>query len=239
MRVKSIINTKRLVKGAIYDVVKLHNVNGSRSYHSFTIKIKLTPEQHSYFTVNNFVLEDGSPIPQIDWTAPDARNDVKFYDETNIKANNTKIGDFVVYLRNSHSNFVTGKVYKVEDILVTTYKSWSEVSIKLEGTNKYYKAYSFRKCTVEESRKLSLNQFFTEVPGFDKVNKNVRKFDTLSDEEKKQVLIKSIFTSWLDKNRNNLSVLDWAIQKVGESFKLRQEDFQIIMDSKVGELLNS
>lgn len=237
MKVKSKVNTKRLVKGAIYDVVRLRNKLNSNSYLGKTVKIKLNDSKTEFFTVNNFTMEDDSLVPQIDWDSPDDRDDKKFFEETTIREGNIQPGDYVMYLRNTHSHLIQYNKYKVQDISVSKYNSWADISLKLEGSNKFYKSYSFRKCTKEEVRKMSLNLLFDGKSGAKKVTSN-RKFDLLSEDEKREVIIKIFFTAYLDKNRNTLSLIDWAINKTGEGYKLNKEDFEPYLDLKMKDIFS-
>ena len=51
------------------------------------------------------------------------------------------------------------------------------------------------------------------------------------------VLIETLAKSILDKNRHELNVIDWGIEKSGGNFKLTQEDFKHLMDKPLKEII--
>jgi hypothetical protein len=42
----------------------------------------------------------------------------------------------------------------------------------------------------------------------------------------------------LDTDRNNLSILDWAIQKKGKQYDLSIDDINPFLDMKISDLIN-
>lgn len=244
MKVISKVNTKRLVKGAVYDVVKLQASNtGQNRYFRPRVTIRLNSEINQNFSVNNFKLENGDDLPQIDWTSEHYKLNHYNWSELRITEKNIKEGDYVVYTRNSHSSLITDRKYKVEKINHRVYNStfgnqFSEIEIKVEGSTRFYKSYSFRKCTADETRETNLKLVFDENSDLEKVDKSKRKFDYYNPEEKERILLEILFKSAIDKNRNNLSVVDWAITKIAESMKLKNEDFETILDKDLKTTLN-
>jgi hypothetical protein len=243
MKVKSKVNTKRLVKGSIYEVTKLYNSNSNQNkYHRSRITIKLNDGVTQTFSINNFKMEDGTDIPKIDYVSEWWKlNYINPYD-LRINESNIKEGDFVIYLRNSHRSLITDKKYKVEKVNIKSYKgyagnSFQEVEIKVEGSTRFYKAYSFRRCTVEETRDTNLKLVFGEDTDLVKVDKSVRKIDIFSEEEKQKILLEILFKSATDKNRNSLSVVDWAISKIGYTYKLNIDDFTEILKKDLNSIL--
>ena len=244
MKVKSKVNTKRLVKNSIYEVVKLQNSGSNQSkYYRGRITVRLNDDVIQSFSVNNFKMEDNSDIPQTDFISDWYKlNQINPYD-LRITEKNLKEGDFVIYLRNSHRSLITNKKYKVEKINVKSYNSswgntYQEVEIKVEGSSRFYKAYSFRKCTTEETRDTNLKLVFGEDADLVKVDKSKRKIDIFTEEEKQKILLEILFKSAVDKNRNNLSVVDWAISKIGYTFKLNVDDFTELLKKDLNTILN-
>lgn len=243
MKVISKVNTKRLVKGSSYDVVKLQNSNSNQNrYHRGRVTIKLNDDVTQGFSINNFKMENGSDLPQIDFVSDWWKlNHINPWD-LRITESNIKEGDFVVYTRSSHRSLITDKKYKVEKVNNRTYKSpygnsHSEVEIKVEGSTRFYKSYSFRKCTTEETRDTNLKLVFGEDADVMIVNKNKRKIDIFTEEEKQKILLEILFKSAVDKNRNNLSVVDWAISKIGYTFKLNTDDFTELLKKDLNIIL--
>jgi hypothetical protein len=84
---------------------------------------------------------------------------------------------------------------------------------------------------------MSLGVFFDEKPDIQKINYSKRKIDQIDGEEKIKLLATILITATLDRNRNNLSVVEWAAQKTGKSYKLTSEDFEPIINLTLKELL--
>lgn len=245
MKVISKVNTKRLVKESSYDVVKLQNSNSNQNrYHRGRVTIKLNDDVTQGFSINNFKMENGSDLPQIDFVSDWWKlNHINPWD-LRITESNIKEGDFVVYTRYSHRSLITDKKYKVEKVNIRTYKSpygnsHSEVEIKVEGSTRFYKSYSFRKCTMEETRDTNLKLVFGEDADVMIVDKKKRKIDIFTEEEKQKILLEILFKSAVDKNRNNLSVVDWAISKIGYTFKLNTDDFTELLKKDLNAILSS
>jgi hypothetical protein len=239
MKIISKINTAKLVKGMTYDVIKLNNSSQRKSgyYIRKFVEVKLNENTTYTFSVNNFTTENGDPLPEIDWTSEQFKNKIQEYESTKITPETIKAGDYVVYLRKDHVGLITGKKYKINNVKINNYNRWADIEIQIEGSHRYYKSYSFRKCTVEEVRKMSLGVFFDEKPDVQKIDYNKRKIDQFDEEQKVKILSALLFTSSLDRNRNNLSVVEWAIQKTGKSYKLTPEDFESIANLTLKEIL--
>lgn len=249
MRVICIGNTKRLVKGAIYDVMRLDNLDTSKgkSYFRPRILIKLNETLSGGFNIKNFKLEDGSPIPEMNWESSEWQSKSIDWNHGRIKEDNIKKGDYVIYTRNSHKSLVQGKKYKVDDINIvkhktnwggTSHTSWVEVEIKIEGSSRFYKTYSFRKCTPQEARDIALNVLFDEETGVEKVDKNIRKIDKYESSVKEQILIKVLLSAALDSNRNNMSIVQWAISKTAPQYSLQESDFTSLLNNPLITILN-
>lgn len=239
MKVISKLNTGKLVKGMFYDVIKLMN-SGQRKNGYFIrrfVEVKLNDKSTYTFSVHNFTTENGENLPEIDWTSDIHKNRLHEFESTRITTETLKVGDYVVYLRNHHIGLITDKKYKVTNIKINTHARWSDMEIQIEGSTRYYKTYSFRKCTIEEVRKMSLGVFFDEKPDIQKINYSKRKIDQIEGEQKIKLLATILFTATLDRSRNNLSIIEWAAQKTGKTYKLTSEDFDPIINLTLNELL--
>lgn len=237
MKVISKSNTKRLVKGAVYEVLKLENLKTPNNFRCSVI-IKLNETLSKSFNTKSFALEDGTDLPEINWESDEWKDQTTNWRQGRITHDNIKKGDYVVYNRNSHKGLIFGKKYKVEEVNIVNHKNtwggntshnWTEVQIKVEGSSRFYKSYSFRKCTPQESRDITLNVLFDEETGLEKVDKNVRKIDKYDESTKEQLLIKILLSSMLDSNRNNMSVIEWAIHKIANQYSLKESDFTGLM----------
>lgn len=244
MKVRSKVNTKRLVKGALYDVMKLHNNNvNNLRYFRPRVVVKLTETLNQNFSVNNFTLEDGSQLPEIDWTSDEYKmNHVDFW-SLRINETNLKEGDYVVYIRNSHSTLINNRKYRVEKIKQKKYNSYSghgyiEIEIKIEGSTRFYKSHSFRKCTPDEIRETNLKLVFDENTDLEVVNTKKRKFEFFTKEEQEKLLMEMIFKSAIDKNRNNLSIIEWAISRIDPTLKLKEDDFKEILEKDLKSIID-
>ena len=149
-------NTKRLVKGAIYDVHRLENLSTSTKKITPRIWVSINGGICS-FSMNNFKLENGDNFPEISWTSDHYKQVLSEYSQTRIDNKTITKGDYVVYRRNSHKSLITNGKYKVTGVREIQHKSyggttWTELEIQVEGSTRYYKQYSFRKCSVQESR---------------------------------------------------------------------------------------
>ena len=102
MKVISLKNTTKLVKGGIYDVLKLQNQNTSTSrYFRPRVLIKLNDSQSFWFNVNNFKLENGNDLPETNWV--DSSIDTTNYSDLRMTSTyKPKVGEYVVYTANSH-----------------------------------------------------------------------------------------------------------------------------------------
>jgi hypothetical protein len=240
MRVKSLVDTGKLIKGAIYDVYRLQNVKKNSYYTRGYLTIQFKNGKSSTFTVHNFTMEDGSSIPEINWVSDSQKSEWSDYETTKIKQDNIKKGDFVVYNRNISVNLIRGKKYLVTDVKTQKQGSWINIHIKVEGSNRFYQSYNFRKCTVAEIREMSLNSILSDDNKIDVeiIEKGIRKIDKLSKEKKEKELIRVLLTSMADPYRHNLSVIEWSIKKTGKNYKLNENDFNEVLKLTTEELIN-
>jgi hypothetical protein len=239
MNVVCIRPTTKLIKGATYRVAQLHNQNSRGSaYFRSTIRIFLTDNSIQTFPLQNFKTIDGSDFAQINWICPDYQLILNEREQTKIDKN-LKSGDYVIPLYDSLKTLIKGRIYKVKEVRVNEnkYSSWADVKIKLDGSHRYYSSWNFRKCTHQESREIGLKQIFDEKVETEKVNRHKRKFDYYNDDEKKMLLIKFLVESANDRFRHQSSVIDWAVLKSATKYKLTKEDFDVVLNIPISEML--
>jgi len=231
--------TTRLVKNQVYKIANFNNLN-SKGYSFFrpTIRVYLTENTIQTFALANFQPEGGGDFAQIVWMSSDYRAMLDEKDQTKIDTN-LKSGDYVVPIHDGLKTLIRGKKYKVTEVSFITHKnsSWVEIKIKLEGSNRFYTSYNFRKCTNQESREISLNSLFDESTGTESVNKHKRKFDYFSEDEKKSILVRFLVASCNDRFRNKIDIMDWTIQKTAKNYSLKREDFDLVKDLNLMDVI--
>jgi hypothetical protein len=228
MKVISLKNTKKLVKGTVYEVSYLRNkkpTNGGFFRPVIVIKnmCRSTP--------NSFTLENGNPIPEIDYTEASFNNTNSYIRNPE----NIKIGDILKCRRQSvYLEF--GNLYRVDDVKILKKTSWYDVSIKVGGYDRWLSIYGFILPSQEELRDISISQILGDKKINLKIDKENRIIDRYDIQKKNRVLTSILFRSILDTHRNTLDILDWAIQKIEPKFKLTREDFSEIMEKSVYEI---
>jgi hypothetical protein len=228
MKVISKKGNRKLLKGHIYDTDFFNNdqtqVNQNYRYSYKRISI----EGRGLYNVDDFTQTDGQPLPNI------------LYDKR-VKVEPTKItdlkkGDVLVCLSDQRFKYlIKGGKYRIAEVRITNGGSWSGGDIRLEGYNRWlmWSSWNFRKLTLQESRDLALSQIFDKEENFSVEFK--RKFELKSDKD--VVLVETLAKSILDKNRHELSIMDWGIEKSGGHFKLTKEDFSHLMDKPLKDIL--
>ena len=243
MNAKCIKSSKRLVKNAIYKVAYLNNQN-TKGHQFFrpTIRIYLKDESIQTFPLESFKAESGADLPSINWMNPDYQSLLNEREQTKIDRT-LKPGDYVVPKYDHLKTLVQGKKYKVKDVQMHDHKSnsghvtWTDIKIKLEGSERWYTDWNFRKCTSQEVREISLKSLFDEQTGTETVGRFKRKFDYLSSDEKIQTLLRFTLESSNDRFRNKMDIIDWTIQKTGEKYSLVREDFDLIKNLSFFDVL--
>jgi hypothetical protein len=244
MKVICVSNTKRLVKGAIYEVEKIManpTPLGKGRMRSKYIYIDINGSIYKFVT-NKFKTEDGKDIPSIDWVSDRYRESELQSKYINRIKNTIKSGDYVICLSNHHKYLVYGNKYRISEVDIQTVSlSWGNfdaIRIKLEGDDKFYSSNSFRCCTIQESRDTSLRVVFGETTEIKKpLSKFDRKIDQYDEESKFEKLIRTVMLSYIDPNRNNMSVIDWACKKTQPTLSIRPDDFKEILEMKLKEIL--
>lgn len=237
-------NTTRLVKGSIYEVIRIDNLNkNSSAYFSPRISIKISDFSEGSFSPKNFTYLDGKPIDQINWISPDELQKSQNQKDSYISAESFKTlkkGDIII-CKYPSKYLDRNKMYKISDIISESTKNPSGYThltqkIKIEGYNRWLNYYRFRLCTKQEKRSLSLGNIFGEKNEVAEVDLKTRKIDKMSDIDKKKTIINCIFFSMLDANRNNLSSIEWALKK-GKIYDLEYSDFEPFMNKKLSDLV--
>ena len=243
MNVISIKSTKKLNKDGVYKVAFLRNQNVQNSlYFTPTVRIYLRDNSIQTFPLSSFKPESGVSFPDITWVDSDYQQMLNEREQVKIDKN-LKSGDYVVPVHDSLKTLIKGRKYKVTEVVTKDHitqsgvVSWSEIKIKLEGSQRLYIAYNFRKCTSQEVREIGLKELFDEQSETEKVNRFKRKFDYLSDDEKKSTLVEMVMESATDRYRNQKSVLDWAVEKTGSKYSVKIEDFDPILELSLKSIL--
>ena len=113
----------------------------------------------------------------------------------------------------------------------------SDIKIKLEGSERWYVDWNFRKCTNQETRDISLKALFDESIDVEKVNKHKRKFDYYSGEEKISMLLRFVVTSANDRFRNQMDIIDWTVEKTANRYSINKEDFDSVRNMTLEQIL--
>lgn len=243
MNVICIKPTKRLVKNATYKVASFQNQNTKGySYFRSSIRIYLTDDSVQIFPLDSFKPTVGDSFQQINYVSPEYKLFLDEKDQMKIDKN-LKGGDYVVPTNDGLKTLVKGRKYVVKDVRVIDHKSsmgqitWSDIKIKLEGSERWYTSWNFRKCTNQESREISLKTLFDEAVDVEKVNKHKRKFDYYSDEEKISMLLRFVVTSANDRFRNQMDIIDWTVEKTANRYSIKKEDFDSVKNMTLEQIL--
>ena len=236
--------TTKLVKGAGYKIAQYSNSNPKGSpYFRPIIRIYLTDKSIQTFPLQNFTLEDGSDFPQTNWMCPDYQILLNEREQTKIDKN-IKSGDYVIPLYDSLKTLIKGRIYKVKEVRINEHKShsgyssWSDIKIKLDGSERWYTSWNFRKCTNQETREIGLKEIFDEKTDTERVNKHKRKFDYYTDDEKQKLLLEFIVLSAYDRFRNQMDIVDWAVTKSAKQYKINRTDFEQVLNLSISDLVS-
>ena len=231
--------TKKLVKDALYKVAQINNQN-LKGYQHFvpTIRIYLKDSTIQTFPLSSFKPDTGTTFPQTVWTCPDYQQQINEREQMKIDST-LKAGDYLVPNHDGLKTLVKGKKYKVKDVNVVAVSSyWTNIKIKLEGSERWYASWNFRKCTNQEVRDIGLKTLFDEKVDTEVVGRLKRKIDYLDQDEKNKKLLDLIIISSNDRYRNQMDIIDWTIEKTGGKFNLNRSDFDSILNLKLSEILS-
>lgn len=227
--------TKKLVKGLRYEVINLYNDGKNQKWVEGKVEIK----GFGRFVVDNFTDIDGNPLPKTNILTP--RLAIKFLEFQDLKS-----GDILVCTSDSYKMLAKGGMYRIEKLIEKSksYRNYSgtlststEKHIKFEGIKRTLKfsSWRFRKLSSEESREIQLSSLLSgEKPNII-TSSSIRKIDLVLNKEKE--LINILCKSILDENRHHLSVLDWAVQKVGTNYSVEKRDFDSLLNMTLSDIL--
>jgi hypothetical protein len=225
MRVISKKSTTRLVKGGEYEITQIWN-DGDSKYMEGRCIIK----DIGTFEVKDFIMTDGSPIGRM-------KIEVKREYFSDLKK-----GDIIVSNYDVGKSFVKDQMYVVEDTKSTTtpteYGRMSTTNyIKFEGFPRWYifNSWKFRQLTKEKAREISIDGILSSKKPPTITKRPKRSIDVL--ENKDEILIKVLSESICGKYRNNLGVVDWAVEKVGNKFGIQKKDFDHLMKMSLEDII--
>ena len=226
MNVKSLKSNRKLIKGHTYETEYFNNDNTNNNARWYFGRILI--KDIGTYRCGDFTTSDGQPLPQINY-------DVRVKKEP-IKASDLKKGDIIVCKSDNRFKYlIKGGKYRIEGVKANPGSWGGGGDIKLEGYKRWlaWNEWNFRKLSLQESRDLALSQIFDQEENFSVEFK--RKFEQSKDKER--VLIETIAKSILDKYRHELDVLDWGIEKNGQTYNMTREDFEPLMDKPLREVL--
>lgn len=236
MNLKCVKANRSLVKGAIYECLKTVMISGNtnRFFRPYVVIKSLGHYLPEYFT-----LENGDPIPVANWLSPEygVGSDYKTWVEN---PEQLKQGEILVCERESSKYLRRGEFYKIVEVNKVQRGSsgrWFDVKVKIEGYQRWLAVGAFRRATQQELRQIQLSNLFDEKIPDMRVQRHIRKFDRNSQEVKMRILLEATCKSLLDPKRNNLSVMDWAIEKIEPKLDLTASDFDLIKHLDIERLL--
>lgn len=211
MKVIAIRDSKRLIKGNQYEISYMYNTNGKGH-----LALK---ELVGSFNVSAFTKLDGSEIDNI--------NILEVRSER-IELTELKVGE-ILTCTSSRLALIKGGFYKIEKI------NTNNSTVKLEGVDRPYKYYNFRKASTQEAREINLEKVINKKDVLIKT-KGLRKIDYLEDKELD--LMKALSMSIVDYSRHKLDIVDWAISRSAKELRLVREDFNELKEMKLKDILS-
>lgn len=228
--------TRKIVKGARYEVIRLSNLQTSK-YKTIYIK------GMGNYTASSFSDIDGNPLPEIEWK----QQIQQMQPEPRIEFKDLKIGDILVCKRDSYSTLMLNGKYRISDLKTTStprssyngqpLSPYIKAKVKFEGCNRYfeYSSWKFRKLSVGESRELHLQNLLEDNNQSYAVDLTTRRIDIV--ENKDVELIKALAKSILDNYRHELSVVEWTCQKSATKLKVDKKDFDKLLKMPLRNVL--
>lgn len=226
--------TKKLVKGLRYEVQNLWNDGKNQRWLESKVEIKGIGR----YSVDNFTDIDGKSLPKINFLTPRPAYKTFSFEEL-------KEGDILVCTSDSYKTLAKDSMYRVSKLITksTDYRSYNgtihqkvDKNIQFEGIKRAIKfsSWRFRKLSSEESREIQLSSILNgEKPPV--ITSSARKIDLVTNKE--QVLMTLLAKSVLDPNRHHLSILEWAIQKIGNSYSITEEDYKSLLELPLKQVL--
>ncbi len=240
MKILCIKNTSVLVKGSIYEVVRLNNqITNNRP----KVAIELPNKQILRASPKSFTNTDGTPIDRKDWSRP-----VVDHTSTIIKDVRTlKKGDIIIGNSNQTKTFEFGKMYRVEEVFYSeemVTRRWSKTpflvttqKIRIQGYgNRWIISNRFRLPNQQERRSTSLDMVFENpIPVI--TDFKVRRIDTMSEVDRDKTILSLLMETMRNGSRNSMNVIDWTLQRRGKFYDLSQEDINPLLDRKLSEII--
>lgn len=226
MKVKCIKGTSRILAGELYNAISLYNNPGDRG--------RVYIEGFSGFSVDNFTMPDGSPLPKIRYNPPRL---------TGIEPSNVKVDDIVICLSDRYTHLLRNGKYRVSEVRQKEYinrfskQPYTKYFFKLEGSNRFIEIlkYRFRFPNTSESRDIGINEIFDAAPDVSKVDTTTRKIENVSN--RYSILTLALFKAATDKNRHKLDAIDWCCNQSSKSLKVKREDFSKLLELPLSEVL--
>lgn len=223
--------TRKLVKGARYEVQRIYN-SASRG--------RVYLKGVGGYVVGNFTDVDGNPLPSID------KNFLSVVKDKVIAFEDLKVGDLLVCRTDNYITLVKGSKYRISDLKIITKEktgyqgrkyTTTDKKLKFEGCNRYFdfNPYKFRPLSLEETRQLSLSSVLDDEEQSYSVDTSSRKIDNLDNKESE--LIKALAKSIIDGYRHKLDVIDWTCQKSAARLKLTREDYKHLLKMPLKDIL--
>jgi hypothetical protein len=228
--------TKKIVKGARYEISWLHNT-GTRG----KVGIKIGDGEYTKgYCSYNFMDTNGNPLPLIDWSETKKQVVVLTFEAL-------KIGDVIVCKSDRFLTLNKNSKYRISDLKVTQKEvesyngkkyTHTDKKIKFDGLNRYFdfSPWKFRALSIDESRELSLSSVLDNVDVSCVVTSD-RKIDQMDVSSRNIELIKALSKSIMDSSRHQLDIIDWACQKSNSNLKLQRDDFKPLLKLSFKEIL--
>jgi hypothetical protein len=227
--------TKRLVKGARYEIEGLWNDGTNQRW----LEGRVSITGIGRFKISNFTDEHGLDLPKINIIKP-------ILQIVRLKFEELSKGDILVCTSDKYKTLVEGGMYRIESLIdkSTEQQGYSgkwirtDHSIKLMGVPRALKfnAWSFRGLTSEELREISLSELLDgkEAPVIKK--KPEKKINLMQNKDK--TLIDILLRSIIDPNRHAITIPEWACDKVAPKLGLVNSDFDYIIDMSVRDIID-
>lgn len=230
--------TKKLVKGARYEVDSLWNDGSNQRWLEGRLYIKGIGR----FVVGNFTDINGNELPKINKVNPVQ----PMPHSARLKFEDLKSGDILICTSGNYKSLVQGGMYQIEKLVdkstpVQSYNgsTWTRTdqSIKFVGVKRALKfsSWSFRALSSEESRDISLNQLLHDQEAPVIKQKPAKKIDLIPGKER--LLVDILFKAVVDTNRHAITIPEWACQKTAPKLELETADFDHLMEMPLKEVL--
>jgi hypothetical protein len=233
MKVICKTNNSKLIKDQVYETSVIRNKSKYRGI--------LYIDNLGWYSVNSFTDTSGNPIPKIDIIN---KNILK---REKLDFNSFEEGDILVCVTNRMKILSYNCMYQVEEKSSKKKEYTDRNGFKKEKVENYVKfkginrkfiinnwCYNFRILNQAEKRELVTSKLLNEKTNV--LHKQIRKIDTVVN--KNEELLKQIAKSLLDEKRHNLSIIQWAIEKTGKLYSLKEEDFKDLLELPLKEILN-